>query len=69
VHACGEPVHGSTELSADVVIDPGHPSSSQLVQRLETLGPSKMPPDGAELPDTAGIAVVRAWIAALDGCP
>jgi hypothetical protein len=47
-------------------IDPGHPARSILLFRMESTEPGVMMPElGRTLPDTDGIALVRAWIAGL----
>lgn len=47
-------------------IDPGHPERSILLFRMESTEPGVMMPElGRNLPDAEGVALVRAWIAAL----
>lgn len=50
----------------EVAIAPGRPDRSILVYRMESTEPGVMMPElGRTLPDREGIALVRAWIAAL----
>ncbi len=67
-HLCREPKHGSYGERDAVVVEPGDPDASLLVQRLEVEGVYRMPP-GTLVGDREGIALVRAWIEGMDGCP
>ncbi len=50
----------------EVAIAPGQPERSILLYRMESREPGVMMPElGRTLPDAEGIALVRAWIAAL----
>jgi hypothetical protein len=52
--------------SISLRVSPGQPDASALIARMQTRGSNDaMPPIATELPDPQGIAVVRAWIAAL----
>lgn len=53
----------------EVVIDPGRPETSNMLQRMLDTVAARMPPTGQSVTDALGIEVVRAWIAGLDGCP
>jgi uncharacterized repeat protein (TIGR03806 family) len=49
-----------------VAIAPGHPEASILLYRIESAEPGVMMPElGRTLPDAAGIALIRSWIADL----
>jgi uncharacterized repeat protein (TIGR03806 family) len=52
-----------------VRIDPGAPDNSLVLERLSANDYSRMPPIGTFSPDPQGVAVVRAWISSLTGCP
>jgi uncharacterized repeat protein (TIGR03806 family) len=48
------------------VIEPGHPEQSILLHRMESVEPGVMMPElGRTVVDAKGIALVRAWIAAM----
>lgn len=66
---CGVRRQGGLTIAADDLIAPGDADNSALVQRVESTSFEKMPPDGAGRYDRSGIAAVRTWIDALDGCP
>lgn len=67
---CGEPIHHVIYRSlGELVIDPGHPETSNLLQRMLALRGGTMPPTGRSLTDPAGTEIVRAWIAQLRACP
>lgn len=69
-NTCGEPIHLVVyESLGKLVIDPGHPERSNLLQRMRDQGPATMPPTGKSLVDPLGTEVVRAWIAKLRNCP
>ena len=67
--ACKTPVAaGPASGDAQYDIFPGEPDASILVKRITTLDPgNKMPELPNLLPDEAGIALIRAWILAMDG--
>jgi uncharacterized repeat protein (TIGR03806 family) len=67
---CNEPIHHVVYRDlGEVVIDPGHPESSNMLQRMLDRRGASMPPTGQSLTDPAGTEIVRAWIAQLRGCP
>lgn len=67
---CGEPIHHVIyESLGEVVIDPGHPERSNMLQRMLDRRGASMPPTGQSLTDPAGTELVRAWIAQLRACP
>ncbi|MEZ4219548.1 MAG: hypothetical protein R3B13_01380 [Polyangiaceae bacterium] len=50
-------------------IEPGDPDASALMDRIQSQGPSRMPPMGTRLVDPTGVAVLREYIAGLKACP
>jgi uncharacterized repeat protein (TIGR03806 family) len=62
------PRYGTFGLGAELVVAPGDPTHSMLVQRIRTLGFIRMPPLGALTTDREGIALVEQWIRELR-CP
>lgn len=50
------------------IIAPGDPSSSVLLARMQRRDASGMPPLVSQLVDSAGVALIDAWIASLSGC-
>lgn len=66
---CQVPLMGGAGRGYDIV--PGQPDRSALVARLEATDPlERMPSLGRTRVDTAGVSLIRAWIAALPGgCP
>jgi uncharacterized repeat protein (TIGR03806 family) len=67
---CSEPIHHVIYgYLGEVVIDPGQPDTSNLLQRMLATDAAAMPPTGQSLVDPAATEVVRAWIAGLRGCP
>lgn len=51
------------------VIEPGHPDASILVQRMTATDALRMPPLGRLTVDEDAVALVRAWIGSMGGCP
>lgn len=67
---CGERIwHTIYRDQGELVIDPGDPDNSNLMQRMAGNGPFMMPPLGRVLADPVGTSVLRAWIEGMDGCP
>lgn len=52
-------------VSYPLMIDPGEPTTSGLLQRMKTTGIRRMPKIMVEVPDPVGDAAVTAWIEAL----
>lgn len=48
------------------LIKPGSATNSALWRRMNTLGPTRMPPLGSLLRDEAGLALMQAWIDGMD---
>lgn len=56
--------------SADAIVVPGDPESSAMYLRITQRNTEdQMPKIGTELVDTAGVAMVRAWIESIAACP
>jgi len=52
----------------EFAIEPGHPERSILVHRMASTDPGVMMPEiGRQLVDERGVALMREWIAAMDG--
>ena len=51
------------------LVAPGNPGRSVLLARMNLRGEHQMPPLASGVIDTAGVALVRAWINGLDACP
>lgn len=67
---CGEPIHHVIYRDlGELVIAPGEPEESNLLQRMLAGGAAAMPPTGQSIVDPVATEVVRAWIAELRGCP
>jgi putative heme-binding domain-containing protein len=62
-------VLGDLGLVDGKVIAPGKPFSSVLLFRTSATGRTRMPYIGTELVDEEGVALLREWIASLDGKP
>jgi glucose/arabinose dehydrogenase/mono/diheme cytochrome c family protein len=48
------------------IVHPAHPHDSELLARVETAGPLRMPPVGRNRLDAQAIDMLRAWITALE---
>ncbi len=59
------PLSGDLGIPGARVIAPGDPDRSVLVQRMSSVGETRMPPLGSALVDANAVAVLRAWIAEL----
>ncbi len=67
---CGVPLrYASLWAGGAWRIAPGVPSESNLLQRMRLRGSGQMPPIGTARADAAGLALVEAWIEALETCP
>jgi uncharacterized repeat protein (TIGR03806 family) len=62
------PQSGDLGLTNARVIAPGAPERSVLLARMNRRDAQAMPPLASNLVDTAGVALVRDWIASLSGC-
>jgi hypothetical protein len=61
-----KPAPGQTP-DAVLRVEPGHPGSSGLMQRVSSRSPAlQMPPLGTELTDDAAVALLQRWIAETD---
>lgn len=63
------PARGDLGIADARLLAPGDPDRSLLLQRLTASAAHRMPPIGNERADPDGLAAVRAWIEALEGCP
>ena len=68
--ACGVlPQRGYLGIAGAMIIAPGSPDESVLLERLGRRGDAAaMPPLASALPDTEGEALIRSWIEGLAGC-
>ena len=69
--ACDEPpTLGDLGIPDARIIAPGDPDRSELLSRMSRRDFAGMPPVASRLPDTAGLALIRAWIESLtpDSC-
>ena len=63
-----EPQNGDLGVDGAVLVAPGAPERSVLALRMAALDANRMPSVGSEAVDEAGLAVVEAWILALESC-
>ena len=69
--ACDQPpTLGDLGIPDARIIAPGDPDRSELLSRMSRRDFAGMPPLASRLPDTAGVALIRDWIASLtpDSC-
>ena len=59
----------ATDESGAVLLAPGAPDDSVLLQRMRSTGEDQMPPLARALVDEAGVAVIDNWISQLAACP
>ena len=52
-----------------LLLRPGRPDDSILVLRMALQGFFRMPPLGTDVVHAEGVALVRSWIQAMEGCP
>jgi hypothetical protein len=63
------PTAGDLGLGAGArIIATGNPDASVLLARMNRRDASQMPPLASNVVDTAGVALVRDWIASLTTC-
>jgi hypothetical protein len=62
------PQAGSLGLSSARIVAPGAPDRSVLLARINRRDEEGMPPIGSRVVDTAGVELVRSWIASMTGC-
>lgn len=63
---CGvTPVRGDLGVADARIVAPGDVDRSVLVQRVATDGVAQMPPVGTRVTDSAGLALVSAWVSAM----
>lgn len=68
-NTCGERLQYTSHVPGEVRIEPGDPDASNLWLRMTEHGLGRMPSLATNRPDPRGIALVRAWIQSMDGCP
>ena len=69
VELCGQtPLYGNLGLSEPLLIAPGEPDRSVLLLRVDRIGAQMMPPLAKLRVDDAGVALLRDWVAGLQGC-
>ena len=64
-----EPTRGESGIENAMLLAPGEPIRSVLVERMRTRGEGQMPPLGTSIIDGFGSALVGAWIEEMEGCP
>ena len=60
-----KPLHTTFGLPDARLVAPGHPERSVLLHRVATRGKDQMPPLSSNRPDTAGVELLREWIAGM----
>lgn len=69
MNICGLPARlGDLGVAGARILDPGDPAGSVLALRMKDLGDKRMPPLASTVVDTAGTALIDAWIAAANSC-
>ena len=65
------PQHGDMGVAGAKIVAPGQPDKSVLHLRMVAPPGTEafMPALGVNVPDVAGVALLKAWIAGLKGCP
>jgi hypothetical protein len=59
---------GRGSAGYEFAIEPGHPERSILLYRMESTDPGVMMPElGRQRVDARGVALIREWIAEMDG--
>ncbi|MBX2800343.1 MAG: PQQ-dependent sugar dehydrogenase [Myxococcales bacterium] len=66
---CDAPVLGGLGNDKALVITPGDPAASVLVDRMSRRDAHGMPPIATHRVDDDGVALVEAWISSLSSCP
>lgn len=71
MNACDvEPGRSELDIDGLKLIAPGAPAKSAVLLRMQSTDPAfMMPPLARHLVDNEGVALISAWISALDGCP
>ncbi|MBA3937063.1 MAG: PQQ-dependent sugar dehydrogenase [Planctomycetes bacterium] len=60
-----DPQHGDLGIPGAKVLRPGDPDHSLMLARMAALGPLRMPRIASNVVDQDGVALIRAWIAAM----
>lgn len=63
------PEEGDLGIADAVVLAPGEPDRSILLERMRRLDAYRMPPLGSSVVDEDGTALIEAWISTLTACP
>ena len=65
------PQHGDLGVAGAKIVAPGQPNQSVLHLRMvaEPGTEAFMPALGVNVPDPAGVALLKSWITGLKGCP
>jgi hypothetical protein len=67
--ACGaQPQNGDLDIESGLILAPGDPERSVLLQRMLSTDHARMPPVGSAEIDAIGTASVDAWIRTLESC-
>ena len=70
MHACNAPVQGdSLGISDPLILAPGEPDRSLLLQRMQRRDTYGMPPLGSSVVDLEGRDLLEQWISDLSSCP
>jgi uncharacterized repeat protein (TIGR03806 family) len=68
-NACNStPLHGRLGNPSALLIAPGAPQNSLVVERMTRRDIHAMPPIGSNVVDTAGVTLLTDWIVSLTGC-
>ena len=62
------PSSGDMGINNPLLIAPGEPARSALLNRMDRRDVNGMPPLGSNVVDDAGVALIDAWIRSLGGC-
>jgi uncharacterized repeat protein (TIGR03806 family) len=65
-NTCGATPADNLGISSAAVISPANPDASILFVRMSQRGTNQMPPIATNLVDTAGVALLRAWISGMN---
>jgi uncharacterized repeat protein (TIGR03806 family) len=67
---CGvAPARGDLGIADALLLAPGDPARSVLLQRMTASPEHRMPPIGSSVPHAEGAALIHAWIASMPPCP
>lgn len=63
------PEQGDLGIADAVLLAPGDPDRSLLVQRMKARDADRMPPLGTQIVDADGVGAMEAWVREIGGCP